>query len=153
MKTIRIGGAAVEPVAAADAVEVEPGVFSIIDDAGRAFEIRVSATEAFVAGHRYRYELEDPRQWKRGAGAAGASGPAAIVAPMPGKVVRILVSEGDLVTAGQGIVVVEAMKMQNELKSPRDGKVSAIKATPNQSVSAGAILALIEATANAETGK
>jgi biotin carboxyl carrier protein len=63
---------------------------------------------------------------------------------MPGKVVRILVAVGDTVTAGQGIVVVEAMKMQNEMKSPRDGRVAAIKTAPNESVNAGAVLALIE---------
>jgi biotin carboxyl carrier protein len=63
---------------------------------------------------------------------------------MPGKVVRILVAVGDEVEAGQGIVVVEAMKMQNEMKTPRAGRVAAIQAKENDSVVAGAVLAVID---------
>jgi biotin carboxyl carrier protein len=63
---------------------------------------------------------------------------------MPGKIVRILVAVGDAVVAGQGILVVEAMKMQNELKAPRDGRVAAIEISENDSVVAGAVLAIIE---------
>ena len=63
---------------------------------------------------------------------------------MPGKVVRVLVAVGDVVVAGQGIVVIEAMKMQNELKSPRNGRVTAVKTVPGESVNGGAVLALIE---------
>ncbi len=111
---------------------------------GLSYEVHVTGTEAVIGTHRYRYEIEDPRRWKRGGAAANANAPAAVVAPMPGKVVRILVSVGDPVTAGQGIAVVEAMKMQNEMKSPRDGRVTAIKALANQSVTAGTVLALIE---------
>jgi len=125
-------------------VEVEPGVFSVIQD-GISHEVRVTKTEAVVNGHRYRFEIEDPRQWKRNRAGAASSGSSAILAPMPGKVVRIMVAVGDLVTVGQGIVVVEAMKMQNEMKSPRDGRVTAIKTAPGESVTAGTVLALIEA--------
>jgi biotin carboxyl carrier protein len=142
MKTILIDGRAVEP-AAASLVEAEPGVFSAIDD-GASYEIRVSGSEVVVNGHRFHFEIQDPRQWKRSGGAALANAPAAILAPMPGKVVRVLVSVGDLVAAGQGIVVVEAMKMQNELKAPRAGRVTSIQAAPNDSVNGGAVLALIE---------
>jgi biotin carboxyl carrier protein len=142
MKTIRIDDELVEP-ATASLVEVEPGVFSAIDN-GISYEIRVSGTEATVNGHRFRYVVEDPRQWKASRGAAAANAPAAILAPMPGKVVRVLVGLGDVVAAGQGIVVVEAMKMQNELKSPRDGRVTALKAAVGESVNGGAVLALIE---------
>ena len=63
---------------------------------------------------------------------------------MPGKIVRVLVTVGDEVVAGQGIVVVEAMKMQNELKAPRNGRVTAVEVGENDSVNAGAILATIE---------
>ena len=63
---------------------------------------------------------------------------------MPGKVVRVLAAVGDVVVAGQGIVVVEAMKMHNELKSPRDGRVTAVKTAVGESVNGGAVLALIE---------
>jgi biotin carboxyl carrier protein len=61
-----------------------------------------------------------------------------------GKIVRLLVAVGDEVVAGQGIVVVEAMKMQNELKAPRDGRVTSIEVRENDSVNAGTVLATIE---------
>ena len=103
-----------------------------------------AGSEITVNGHRFRYDVEDPRAWKHAGSRAGGHGRAAITAPMPGKVVRILVAVGDEVKEGQGIVVVEAMKMQNEMKSPRDGRVSAIEVQENGSVTAGAVLATIE---------
>jgi biotin carboxyl carrier protein len=142
-RAIRINGALTQP-AQGSVLEVEPNIF-LVQHEGRSYEVRLTKTEAAINGHRYRYEVEDPRQWKRSHASANPNAPAAILAPMPGKVIRILVSAGDLVTAGQGVAVVEAMKMQNELKSPRDGRVAAIKASPGQSVNAGAVLALIEA--------
>lgn len=75
---------------------------------------------------------------------AGASGRVTLTAPMPGKVVRVLVSAGDEVAAQQGILVVEAMKMQNEVQSPRAGKVVELRATEGQTVNAGEVLAVIE---------
>jgi biotin carboxyl carrier protein len=83
----------------------------------------------------------------RGSGAAPkstASGPARLTAPMPGKVVRILVEPGGEVAAGQGLVVMEAMKMENELRSPRGGRVKEILVREGQAVEAGALLALVE---------
>ena len=77
-----------------------------------------------------------------GAGAAGATG--AIQAPMPGKVVKTLVKEGDEVTAGQGIIVVEAMKMENELRAPADGTVKSVLVNEGQNVDAGQDLVIIE---------
>lgn len=142
MEKVLIDGVAVEP-AAASVVEVEPGVFSLIDG-GISYEVRISGNQAVVHGHPFRFEIEDPRQWKRAGAAAAANAPASIVAPMPGKVVRVLVAVGDCVLAGQGIVVVEAMKMQNELKSPRDGRVASLKAEVGASVTGGAVLAAIE---------
>jgi len=139
---IRIDGREVQP-AAASLLEIAHGLFSAVLD-GNSYEIRISQNEATVNGHRYRFETEDHRQWKPSRTAASANAPAEILAPMPGKVVRILVALNDLVKAGQGIVVIEAMKMQNELKSPRDGRVTAVKAVPNESVNRGAFLALIE---------
>lgn len=67
-----------------------------------------------------------------------------IVAPIPGRVVRVLVMPGDRVSAGQGVVVVEAMKMENELRSPKDGVVREVKAREGTAVEAGAVLAVIE---------
>jgi biotin carboxyl carrier protein len=75
---------------------------------------------------------------------AGARGDQAIVAPMPGRVVRVLVAAGDPVTARQAVVVVEAMKMENELRSPKDGRVKEVAVTPGASVEAGRVLLVIE---------
>ena len=64
---------------------------------------------------------------------------------MPGKVVRVLVAEGDSVTAGQGLLVIEAMKMENEVAAARDGRVSSLKVEPGQVVEGGAVLAVVDA--------
>jgi biotin carboxyl carrier protein len=83
------------------------------------------------------------RQKKEGAGAQ-ATGPQRVTAPMPGKVVRVLVKPGDDVKARQGLVVVEAMKMENELRAARDGRVREVAVTEGQSVDAGALLLMVE---------
>ena len=83
------------------------------------------------------------RQKKTGADPT-ASGPQRVVAPMPGKVVRVLVKPGDEVKAKQGLVVVEAMKMENELRAARDGRVRDVAVTEGQSVDAGAVLLTVE---------
>ena len=143
-RTILINGEPAHTIADATIVEVEPGVYSILVD-GASYDVRVVAGQVTVGKRRFDYDIDDPRQWKGSDGAAGGAGRAVIVAPMPGKVVRVLVAVGDQVEAGAGIVVVEAMKMQNELKAPRSGRVSAIQAQENDSVVAGATLAVIEA--------
>jgi biotin carboxyl carrier protein len=76
--------------------------------------------------------------------AAGAGGPAEITSPMPGKVVAVLVKEGQEVAEGQGLIVVEAMKMENELRAPRAGKVTSLKAKEGAAVDGGAALCVIE---------
>ena len=73
-----------------------------------------------------------------------AAGPVRVVAPMPGKLVRVLVGAGEQVEAGQGLVVVEAMKMENELKAPRAGRVQDVPAREGQAVEAGALLVVVE---------
>jgi biotin carboxyl carrier protein len=83
------------------------------------------------------------RQKKDGP-AAHAVGPQRIIAPMPGKVVRVLVNPGDDVKARQGLVVVEAMKMENELRAARDGRVRDVAVAEGQSVDAGAVLLVVE---------
>jgi acetyl/propionyl-CoA carboxylase alpha subunit len=83
------------------------------------------------------------RQKKDGP-AAPAVGPQRIIAPMPGKVVRVLVKPGDDVKARQGLVVVEAMKMENELRAARDGRVRDVAVAEGQSVDAGAVLLVVE---------
>ena len=83
------------------------------------------------------------RQKKAGHAAQGA-GPQRVTAPMPGKVVRVLVKPGDTVKARQGLVVVEAMKMENELRAARDGRVRDVAVKEGQSVDAGAVLLTVE---------
>jgi len=77
-------------------------------------------------------------------GAAAGTGPQRITAPMPGKIVRVLVTAGDQVVARQGLVVVEAMKMENELRAVRDGRVRDVSVVEGQSVDAGTLLLVVE---------
>jgi biotin carboxyl carrier protein len=74
---------------------------------------------------------------------AGADGPVLLTAPMPGRVVRVLAAEEQEVDAGQGLVVIEAMKMENELKAPRKGRVSEVTVQEGQAVDAGALLVVV----------
>jgi biotin carboxyl carrier protein len=75
---------------------------------------------------------------------SGASGPARVTAPMPGRIVRVLVQTGDVVAEGQGLVVMEAMKMENELRAPRAGRVKELPAREQQAVDTGALLVVVE---------
>jgi biotin carboxyl carrier protein len=98
-----------------------------------------------VRGSAYEVALTDPKRLRgaRGAGAE-ASGRAQVRASMPGKVVRVLVEAGASVEAGEGLVVVEAMKMQNELKSPKAGVVVEVRAEAGATVNAGDVLVVVE---------
>jgi biotin carboxyl carrier protein len=129
-----------------DLREVEPGVYSVLRD-GRSLLFRVAPIEGAVlvnvGGREYKVEARDPRAGRHGRHTLG-EGRQNICAPMPGKVVRLLVAEGDAVQHGQGLAVVEAMKMQNEVKAPRDGRVVGVRAKPGDAVTAGAILLIIE---------
>jgi len=99
----------------------------------------------WVRDTRFEVELRDPRSLRaRRDGTRDASGPQKLVCPMPGKIVRLLVTEKSEVEAGQGIVVVEAMKMQNEIKSPKKGVVQKILVAQGASVNAGDVLAIVE---------
>lgn len=127
--------------------EVEPSTYSVLLD-GQSYEVRLEAgrqlTFVAVRGRRYAVEVEDPRRSrKRSAGGFG-EGRQSVAAPMPGRVMRLLVSEGDPVEAGQGLVVVEAMKMQNEMKAPRAGRVAVLAAREGAAVAAGEVLVTIE---------
>jgi biotin carboxyl carrier protein len=133
----------------ADVVEVAPHTFSVLVN-GESHQIRVAPrADGTLTLHtglaEYPAEVSDPRIWRgRRHGAQEAEGRQQITAPMPGKIVRLLVSEGDQVQAGQGLLVVEAMKMQNEIRSPKNGKVEKLLAKENQAVNAGDILAWVE---------
>lgn len=131
----------------ADVLEVEQNVFSVLLG-GEAFEVRIhqgpQGVRIYVDGREHAVELIDPRQWRRGAGgAASAEGRQNIFAPMPGKVVRLLVQAGATVQPNQGLLVVEAMKMQNEIKSPKQGTVEKINVTEGRAVNVGDVLAVI----------
>lgn len=133
---------------AADFAPTAPGVLSLILD-GRSYECRLdrTATETsiWVSGTRYVVEVRDPRSLRSRRSAAGyGDGPVRVLAPMPGKVVRVLAAENAQVRAGQGILVVEAMKMQNEIKSPKAGVVQKILAAEGAAVNAGDTLAIVE---------
>jgi biotin carboxyl carrier protein len=121
----------------------QAGVYSVLLD-GRSYDARVENGVVTVCGRRFEIEVRDPRRWSRQSAGGAHSGMHNIAAPMPGKIVRVLVSVGDTVEAGQGIVVVEAMKMQNEMKAPRAGKIAGISAKEGATVTAGEILATIE---------
>jgi biotin carboxyl carrier protein len=131
----------------ADALEVSAGIYSILME-GRAFEVRVEPQAGKlrieVAGAQFLAEVRDPRQWTRhSGGAASTEGRQQVIAPMPGKVVRVLVKSGDTVEAGQGLLVVEAMKMQNEIRAPKSGTVERLTAQEGQTVNPGDILVII----------
>ena len=134
------------PEMCADVEVPEPGVYSVLID-GRSYEARVEETAAalvvVIDGRRFEIEARDPRRFSRKGGATGSDGVQAIAAPMPGKIVRVLVQVGDEVAAGQGLLVVEAMKMQNEMKAARAGKVLSMTASEGATVTAGEVLATI----------
>jgi len=131
-----------------DAVLPRRDVLSLIVD-GHAFEVKREQTATdlhlWVGSTRFAVELRDPRSLRSRQGAAlDDKGPRKILAPMPGRVVRLLVAEHAEVEAGQGIVVVEAMKMQNEIKSPKKGVVKKLVAVAGAAVNAGDVLAIVE---------
>ena len=131
----------------ADCANPEPDVWSILLD-GRSYEARVERGEEFVivtvGGQRFEVRVSDPRRWKRASASGAAAGPQRITAPMPGKVVRLLVKPGDQVKTSQGVAVVEAMKMQNELKAHRAGTVGSVQVVEGASVSGGEPLLIID---------
>ncbi len=103
------------------------------------------AYSVLIRGRAYGVTLEDPlRRLSRADGGASAPGRAEIRSVMPGKVRAILVKQGDEVKAGQGLVVIEAMKMENEIPSPKDGRVADIGVKPGDAVEAGALLCAVE---------
>lgn len=131
--------------------EPEPGVF-LFKHEGRIFEatairdpVARSAFTVSLKSREHNVSIVDPKRLRgSGSGDSQADGFAEIKTAMPGKVVRVLAAEGDAVEKGDGIVVVEAMKMQNELKSPITGTVKTVTAIEGATVSAGEVLATIE---------
>ena len=133
-----------------EARETEAGAFLLLAG-GRVYECRAGGRtmggvrEVQIGGKTFHVTLFDPKRLRGGRGAgAEASGRAQVAASMPGKVVRVLVETGALVEAGDGLVVVEAMKMQNELKSPKSGTVVEVHAEAGATVNAGDVLVIVE---------
>jgi biotin carboxyl carrier protein len=131
----------------ADAVQIGPGIYSILID-GESLEVRVEPDgggfRVATGDQEWRAEIRDPRQWRRiRSGGSEAEGRQQVSAPMPGKIVRVLVRAGETVGAKQGLFVVEAMKMQNEIRSPKSGKVERLLVSEGQTVNAGEALAII----------
>jgi biotin carboxyl carrier protein len=120
-----------------------PGRLSIICGT-RSYVARLAGNHVFVGCRRLQVRVVDPRAFARGARHSPSEGKQTLTAPMPGRVVRILKRAGERVEPGDGIVVVEAMKMQNELKASEAGTVASISAAEGDAVSAGQVLATIE---------
>jgi biotin carboxyl carrier protein len=141
---LSFGGATRE----AQVSEPEPGMFTIIIN-DRVYRCALEespsgAVDVIVNGERIPVAARDKKHLRGQAGAATGSGQVKLSSPMPGKVVRVLLSAGDEVAARQGVLVVEAMKMQNEVQAPKAGKVAEIKVAEGQTVNAGEVLAIIE---------
>jgi biotin carboxyl carrier protein len=146
-------------VLAADFAEIRPGLYSVLWK-GRSYEVHVepaatrdglhvyvsggSSGELGLGPFEFFVRVHDPRRLRRrGVGGFETAGRQQVAAPMPGRVVRVLVQEGDVVEAGQGLLVVEAMKMQNEIHSPKRGKIEKVSAAVGQAVNAGETLVIV----------
>ena len=124
----------------ADICRISPGLYSVLLGSLQ-FTVYVDETAEGVelwVGHQSQIvSLADPRDSPAASTRSGRSGPTEIRAQMPGRVIKLLVAAGDTVSAGQGLIVVEAMKMQNEVKSPRDGIVGGLHTEEGATVAAG----------------
>lgn len=132
-----------------DSLVLPHGAVSMIVD-GQSYSVEFDEkgdeVDVLLRGQYTRFDVVDERKLRMRAATAGftAEGKQAINAPMPGKIVKIFVKVGDEVTEGQGLVVVEAMKMENELKSPKAGKVTEVHAKEGVAVENGAPLIVVE---------
>ena len=131
----------------ADAKTVEPGVYWFNWN-NRSVEISVvpngDGYSVSLNGRDVDVEIVDARRALKKAARQGTAGAIELRAPMPGKIVKVLVSEGTQVRANQGIVVMEAMKMQNEIKAPQNGIVKRLGVKEGAPVNAGDLLAVVE---------
>lgn len=145
-----IDGKAIE----ADCAEIRSGHYSILID-GQSYEVRVQPApdsrpgqaEAWVvtlAEYDFHVEVRDPRTRRFAGQALAHDGPLEVLAPMPGKIVRVLVGRDEQVAQDQGLVVIEAMKMQNELRAPRPGRIAELHVKEGVGIEAGAKLLRLE---------
>ena len=132
-----------------DAKKTGLSSYSLIID-NRSFEVDVDVSEdeyrVLVDGRSYHIHLIDERRIRLGGVQTGIQlqGRQNVAVPMPGKVIAVLVSEGDRVEKGQGLVIVEAMKMENEVRSPISGEVKEVRAKAGETLEAGAVLVVVE---------
>lgn len=140
---VRLDG---EPITA-DVAQISQYSFSILLN-GTSFRVCVTpqldSLKVQEGPREFLARISDPRAWRGRSAAFEAEGQQNVTAAMPGKVVRVLVGPGDAVQAGQGVLVVEAMKMQNELRSPKSGTVRRLLISEGDAVTAGQILLSIE---------
>ena len=139
----RVDGREVE----VDAVLARPNVLSL-RIGNKAYEVKCERVggdvHIWVGSQRFAAEVRDPRSLRSRTRAVDDRGPKKLTAPMPGKVVRILLTQGAEVEAGAGVLVVEAMKMQNEVKAPKKGTIQKILVREGEAVNAGDVLAVVE---------
>ncbi len=132
---------------AASIAEITPGVFSILLGK-RSFTVHViqrgAQLEVWTRNRCYTISIADPRDPLGTGEKISAAGPVEIRAQMPGKVIKLLVTPGDRVEAGQGVIVIEAMKMQNEMKAPKDGIIGRVLVEEGGTVAAGETLVVVE---------
>jgi acetyl/propionyl-CoA carboxylase alpha subunit len=123
---------------------LEAGCYCVLMN-GHSYRVsRGLAGELDVNGLSCIVEIFDPRALRTRGKGSDAQGRQNVAASMPGKVIRVLVAAGDIVEAGQGLVVVEAMKMQNEMKSPKAGRIVEVKTKAHAAVAAGDVLVVVE---------
>ena len=131
-----------------NSLRIGPDVLSLISD-GESIEARLSRSAetvtVFLQGRSYECVVRDPRSLRsRKRAGANEAGELKVTASMPGKIVRVLAHEGEPIELGQGILVIEAMKMQNEVRAPKAGKLKSVIAKQGANVNAGEVLAIIE---------
>jgi len=136
---------------AGEALAVRDGVWSLVGPDGRQIEVSIAfqkdgSVRAYAVGCLFEFELLDELTARALAATGGRSARrvAQASAAMPGRVLRVLVAPGEHVALGQPLLVLEAMKMENEVKSPRDGVIAAVEASAGKAVSAGDVLIRFE---------
>jgi len=138
----------------ADCAEIRPGHYSILIG-GQSYQARVAPAADSEAGtmedwvvtiaeYDFHVRISDPRRRRFASQAAAQEGPMDVLAPMPGKIVRVLVGRDEEVRQDQGLVVIEAMKMQNELRAPRAGRITEVHVQEGIGIEAGARLLRLE---------
>ena len=139
---VQIGDQAPETVEAA-----RSGALIHLLRGGRSHAVELGPASAFLDGHVARCEVVDARTARLRAQQGGLGGGGTVVrSPMPGRVVKVMVAEGDAVRVGQGVVIVEAMKMENELRAEIDGVVDAVRCSAGDTVESNVELIVLRPT-------